>query len=68
MSIQLLAVGASITGAFKHSTTALMTYGTLISLAVISIWTVAAVFVGRKCTMLTETGQIIVSDDEMEQK
>jgi len=59
------AVGASITGAFKHSTSSLMTYGSLISLAVICVWTFAALFVGRKCAELIESGEIIKSDDEL---
>jgi AAA family ATP:ADP antiporter len=62
------AVGAFITGAFKHSTTKLMTYGSLISLAVISIWIIAALFVGKKCTQLTESGEIIESNDEIKNR
>ncbi len=62
------AVGAAVTGTFKHSTTKLMTYGSLISLAVISIWIVAALFVGKKCTQLTESGDIIESNDEIKNK
>jgi AAA family ATP:ADP antiporter len=59
------AIGATITGAFKHSASALMTYGSLISLAVISVWILAALFVGRRCAQLTESGEIVESNEEM---
>jgi AAA family ATP:ADP antiporter len=51
--------GAQVTGAFKHSITDLMTYGTFLSLGIIGVWLGAAYYVGRKNQQLIHDGKIV---------
>lgn len=51
--------GAQVTNAFKRNISELMLFGSLFGFGLILIWIVAAFFVGRKNTQLTEKGNII---------
>jgi len=56
--------GALINNSLKHSMTALLAYGTIISLGVIAVWIVVAMFVGTKYQTLTDEGKVIGEDGE----
>ena len=49
----------NIKGNALASITNLMTYGTLISIGIVSAWMVAAVFVGIKNSQLIKDGEVI---------
>lgn len=53
------AVGSQINNFFKASMTDLMFYGSLVSLGIIGVWILVALYVGRTNKHLTETNQII---------
>jgi AAA family ATP:ADP antiporter len=53
------ALGSQVTGFFKNDLAMLMVYGSLASLGLIGIWLGSALFVGRKFTKLTESGDIV---------
>jgi ATP:ADP antiporter, AAA family len=51
--------GAQITNAFKQDLPALMVYGTMFGVGMISIWICAAFFVGKKNKQLIDSGKIV---------
>jgi AAA family ATP:ADP antiporter len=51
--------GSLINNAFKSSASSLMLYGTLISLGLVGIWIIAALFVGKTFNKLTKSGEIV---------
>ena len=51
--------GARVTNAFKHNMGDRMMFGSLISIGLVSVWFVAALYVGYKNMKLRETGQIV---------
>jgi ATP:ADP antiporter, AAA family len=53
------ATGAQITGFYKHHLAELMFYGSLFSFGMISIWILAALYVGSKNEELVKTSSII---------
>lgn len=53
------ATGARISNIFKHDLNALLIYGSMISLGLIGIWTIAAIFVGLKNAQLIRDNEIV---------
>ncbi len=53
------ASGSVITDAFRHSAADLMFFGSLISLGIVGIWIIAALYVGRRNEKLIKEGAII---------
>ena len=53
------ATGAGVNNIFKTAIPQLMLYGTVISLGLIGVWIVAALFVGKTFNKLTKEGKII---------
>jgi AAA family ATP:ADP antiporter len=51
--------GAQVTNAFKHNLSDLMIYGSLFGCGLITLWIVAAYYVGLKNKQLVDKGQII---------
>jgi ATP:ADP antiporter, AAA family len=51
--------GAQVTNAFKHNLSDLMIYGSLFGCGLITLWIVAAYFVGLRNKQLVDNGQII---------
>jgi AAA family ATP:ADP antiporter len=51
--------GSLINNTFKSSASSLMLYGTLISLGLVGVWIVAALFVGRTFNRLVKSGKVV---------
>ena len=52
-------LGARITNTLKHNMSTLINFGTLLSLGIVGVWVVVAIYVGNKNAALTKEGKIV---------